>query len=214
MNASRQILGVLIAVASWVCLPATALANSILDDWGSVKVPPPPALSKVTVDPKTTALLVLDIAKHTCNNEVRPRCIDALPQAEKLLTKARAKAWFVVYALGIQPTPGVPADIWPAVAMKGDEPWVRSGPDKYLGTDLEKILRARGITRVVIMGTASHGAVLYTAGGSVFRGMDVVIAVDAVTAESTYAEQYALWHLQNAPRMAAKVKLSTVDLID
>ena len=38
MNASRQILGVLIAVASWVCLPATALANSILDDWGSVKV--------------------------------------------------------------------------------------------------------------------------------------------------------------------------------
>lgn len=213
MNAIKQILGVLIGVTSWVCLPTAALAYSILDDWAIVQVPPP-ALSKVTVDPKTTALLVLDIAKHTCNMEVRPRCIAALPQAGKLMSKARVKGWFVVYALGVQPTPGTPADLWPEVAMVGSEPWVRSGPDKYLNTDLEKILRDKGITTVVIIGTASHGAVLYTAGGSVFRGFNVVVAVDGVAAESTYAEQYTLWHLQNAPRMAAKVKLSTTELID
>lgn len=194
--------------------PAFVAAQGVLDEWAAVKTPPAPGVAAVTVDPKSTALLVLDLAKHTCNNEVRPRCIQALPQAGRLVTKARSKGWTVVYALGVQPTPGVPADFWPEVAMKGDEPWVRSGPDKFLNTDLEKILRDRGITRVVVIGTASHGAVLYTTGGAVFRGLDVVIAVDAVTAESTYAEQYTLWHLQNAPRMAAKVKLSTVDLIN
>ncbi|MDE2370884.1 MAG: cysteine hydrolase [Burkholderiales bacterium] len=214
MNERRQILGALIAAASAACLPTAAAAHSILDEWGSVQTPPPPSLSKVTVDPKTTALLVLDLSKDTCNREVRPRCVAALPQAGKLLATARAKGWFVVYTLGALPTPGTPADLWPDVALVGHEPWVRSGPDKYLGTDLEKILRDRGITTVVIIGTASHGAVLYTAGGSVFRGFNVVIAVDGVTAESTYAEQYTLWHLQNAPRMAAKVKLSSTELID
>lgn len=209
MKKCPALVGAVLAAASFV-----AAAQGVVDEWTKVAVPPPPAVTSVTVDPKTTALLVLDLARHTCNNEVRPRCIQALPQAGRLVAKARAKGWALVYALGVQPTPGVPADFWPEVAMKGDEPWVRSGPDKYLNTDLEKILRERGITRVVIIGTASHGAVLYTAGASVFRGLDVVIAVDAVTAESTYAEQYTLWHLQNAPRMAAKVKLSTVDLIN
>jgi nicotinamidase-related amidase len=214
MSKIHTLAGTLLAASTLAFGPATAGAQGILDDWVAVKVPPPPAVDPVTVDPKTTALLVLDIARHTCNNEVRPRCVRALPQAGRLVAKARAKGWTLVYALGVQPTPGVPADFWPEVAMRGDEPWVRSGPDKYLNTDLEKILRERGITRVIIIGTASHGAVLYTAGASVFRGLDVVIAVDAVTAESTYAEQYTLWHLQNAPRMAAKVKLSSVDLIN
>lgn len=214
MTLNRATATVAWLAASLPCLPASAQAQGILDEWTSVKTPPPPAVVAVNVDPKTTALLVLDIAKTTCNSEVRPRCIAALPQAGKLVAKARAKGWLVVYALGVLPKPGMPADFWPEVAMKGDEPWVRSGPDKYLGTDLEKVLADKGIARVVIIGTASHGAVLHTAGGSVFRGLDVVIAVDAVTAESTFAEQYTLWHLQNAPRMAAKVKLSTVDLVN
>ena len=34
-----------------------------------------------------------------------------------------------------------------------------------------------------------------------------------IVAESTYAEQYAVWHLQNVPRMAAEVKLTTIDMI-
>ena len=195
-------------------MPLMASSQGIIDEWLLVKTPPPPVISSVTIDPKSTALLVLDIAKTTCNTEVRPRCIKALPQAGRMVDKARNKGLPIIYALGVQPTPGVPADFWPEVAMKGDEPWVRSGPDKYLGTDLDKILRDKGITRVIIIGTASHGAVLYTAGGSVFRGLDVVIPVDAVTAESTYAEQYTLLHLQNAPHMAAKIKLSTVDLIN
>lgn len=194
--------------------PAPVFAENIINEWATVQVPPPPALSRITVDPKTTALLVLDIAKHTCNAEVRPRCIVMLPQVKKLMSKVRAKGLPVVYALGILPTPGVPSDIWPEAAMHGDEPWVRSGPDKYLNTDLEQILKEKGIKTVIIIGTASHGAVLYTAGASVFRGLNVIIPVDGVAAESTYAEQYTLWHLQNAPRMAAKVKLTTVDMID
>lgn len=49
------------ALASAVVLPAPAAqAQTIIDEWASVMVPPPPELKPVTVDPKTTALLMLD----------------------------------------------------------------------------------------------------------------------------------------------------------
>ncbi len=49
-----------------------ASAQDVIAEWGSVKVPPPPELKDVTVDPKTTALLLLDFNKQTCNAERRP----------------------------------------------------------------------------------------------------------------------------------------------
>jgi len=42
----------------------------------------------------------------------------------------------------------------------------------------------------------------------------VIVPVDVIAAESLYAEQYTVWHLQNAPRMAANVQLTSVDLIE
>ena len=213
MLARRQYL-LQFAIVFFSSLLHMVYAQGIVDEWSTVKTPPAPLIQKISLESKNTALLVLDVAKHTCNNEVRPRCIDMLPRVKKLMSKARAKGLLVVYALGVQPTPGVPSDIWPEAAMVGEEPWVRSGPDKFLKTDLEKILTDHGIKTVVVTGAASHGAVMYTVGGAVFRGLKVIVPVDAIAAESTYAEQYTVWHFQNAPRMAANVKLTTVDLID
>lgn len=42
---------------------APASAQTIIDEWQSIQAPPAPTLKAVTVDPKTTALLVLDIIK-------------------------------------------------------------------------------------------------------------------------------------------------------
>jgi hypothetical protein len=43
--------------------------------------------------------------------------------------------------------------------------------------------------------------------------MQVVLPVDGMSAENTYAEQYTAWHLANAPRVSAKVVLTKIDLI-
>ena len=204
------IAGVALALASIVGA-GTASAQGVIDEWASVKAPPPPPIVRVTVDPKTTALLVLDLAKQTCNAAQRPRCVAMLPRLKPLLAKARAKGWFVVYTLGPVSTP---ADILPEVAMLGSEPLVTSGPDKFVATDLEKILKDHGIKTVVAIGAASHGAVLHTATGSVFRGFDVVVPVDGMAADVAYAEQYTAWDLMNAPRLAGHVKLTAVDWID
>jgi nicotinamidase-related amidase len=93
------------------------------------------------------------------------------------------------------------------------EPVVSSGPDKFLGTDLEKILKEKGVKTVIAVGTASHGAVLYTASGAALRGIQVIVPVDGISAEITYAEQYVSWHLLNAPRISTLVTLTKTDLI-
>jgi nicotinamidase-related amidase len=189
---------------------APAADQSVIDEWSAVKAPPPPEVKTVTVDPKTTALLLLDFNRQTCNAERRPRCIASLPRVQKLLAAARAAKSPVVYSL----SPGAAAaDVAPDLAPAKGDPVVTSGPDKFLGTDLERILKEHNISTVIVAGTAAHGAVLHTASGAALRGLRVIVAVDGISAETLYPEQYALWHLVNAPRISNQVTLSSTDRI-
>ena len=78
----------------FLCLPVSA--QTIIDDWSAVKTPAAPELKSVTIDPKGTALLLLDFNKQTCNAERRPRCIASIPKVKKLLADARAKGVFEI----------------------------------------------------------------------------------------------------------------------
>ena len=131
-----------------VAVPASAFAQTIVDEWSTVKAPPAPELKSVTIDPKVTALLILDIQKQNCNMERRPRCVASVPKIQGLLARTRAKGVPVIYSLGA----GTAADIYQEVAPLGGEPVVTSGPDKFLGTDLEKILM-----RILMPSSTPHG---------------------------------------------------------
>jgi nicotinamidase-related amidase len=197
-----------LGLAFWLAATA-ASAQTIVDEWATVKAPPAPELRPVTIDPKTTALLMLDFVKQICSPQARPRCVASLPRVQRLLTQARAKGVQVVHSLAGQSV----ADIWPEVAPVQGEPAVSSGPDKYMNTDLEKILKEKGIKTVIVAGTAAEGAALNTAAGSALRGFKVIVPVDGVSSSTTYAEQYTAWHLANAPRIGARVTLTRIDLI-
>ena len=204
--------GILAAAAlAGVALIAPAVAQqTIIDEWPGIKAPQAPALKEVTVDPKTTALLMLDFVKQTCNSERRPRCLATLPAAKQLMADARAKNMLVVHSLVAGSAIG---DTLPEVAPAGDEPYVQSGADKFVNTDLEKLLKDRGIKTVVVAGTAAHGAVLHTAAGAVFRGFKAVVPVDTMSAENLYIEQYVAYHLASAPVVAAGTTLTRVSMI-
>ena len=202
-------LAVALAVAL-IAVAAPARAATIIDDWASVQAPPPPALAPAAVDPKTTALLILDIVRQGCNAERRPRCLDTLPAVHGLLERARGAGVLVGYSLVRGATS---ADVLPPVAPLGSEPMVTSGTDKFLGTDLEATLHAKGIKTVIILGVVAQGAVLTTATEAALRGFQVVVPVDGVSSDSVYAEQYTAWDLMNAPVIAGHVVLTRTDLI-
>ena len=63
---------------------------------------------------------------------------------KKLLDEARAAKAPVVYSIIANTTT---ADVIKDVAPTAGEPFVRSGPDKFINTNLEKILKHKGISR-------------------------------------------------------------------
>jgi nicotinamidase-related amidase len=155
-------------------------------------------------------LLLLDFNKQVCNNERRPRCIASLPAVQKLALRARNSKVTVLYSLTAGSAIG---DVAPALTAQLGERSVTSGPDKFLGTDLENILRRAGVTTVIVTGTAAHGAVLYTASQAALRGFKVIVPVDGISAEGLYPEQYTVWHLVNAPRVSNRVTITRTDMI-
>jgi nicotinamidase-related amidase len=195
---------------------APATAQTIVDEWATIKTPAPPELKPVTLDPKSTAVLVMDLVKQTCNNERRPRCVASIPKIEKLIAAARAQGVTLISTT----VPPVPiADTLPAVAPKGNDPVVVAFIDKFIlgdkDTGLEKMLKDKGITSVVTVGTAVHGAVLYTASAAASRGFNVIVPVDGMSGDGQigYDEQAVAYILTHAPVVSSKVTLTRTDMI-
>ena len=197
-------------------MTSPATAQTIIDDWNKVKVPAPPQLKPVTVDLKTTALLVLDFngaqdpTKGPCNKNTKPRCLASVPKVKTLLDQARSKEMLVVFSLA---GAGEPQDIATALAPLASEAIVKSGPDKFIGTNLRSILADKGIKTVIVTGTASEGAVLDTATDAALNGMNIILPVDGMSSTEPYAEQYVAWHMVNAPGVSQKTTLTSIGMI-
>jgi nicotinamidase-related amidase len=198
----------LIALPMALASVTPAGAQTIIDQWTSVKTPPPPALKPVTVDPKTTALLMLDFMNQNCGK--RPACLASIPPVKKLLGEARAAKASVVYSIiGNSTTKDVIKD----VAPEQGEPYVQAGPDKFLRTDLEKILKDKGIQTVIVTGTASNGAVLFTGAGAAMRGFKVIVPVDGMSAAEPYTDLTTAYTFATAPLVSTKSTLTRTDMI-
>lgn len=188
----RSIIAAALAAFTMSILPAQA--GNIVEDWAGVKAPAAPTLKPVTVDAKTTALLVMDLAKQTCNNEKRPRCVASIPEIAKLMGEARAKGVLLI-STSVPPVPMT--DILPQVAPKPGEPTVVAWVDKFvLGdkpTGLEAMLKEKGIKT---------------------SGYNVIVPVDGLSSEDQYFDQATVWLLtKGVGGIGPKVTLTTIDKI-
>jgi nicotinamidase-related amidase len=152
-----------------------------------------PAPVGVSVDPATTAYLVIDLNSVVC--AANASCVATLPAIARSLASARAAGALVVYTNTV--TPG--AEILPQVAPQPGDPVIVAHPDKFYGTDLDLILSSHGIKTLVIVGTYVNGGVLYTTLEANLRGYTVVVAEDGVSASSGFIMHYALYQLLNEP---------------
>ena len=143
--------------------------------------------------------------------ERRPRCIASIPKIQALLSQARVKGLTVIFTHYAGTAAG---DILKEVAPLAGEP-VLGGTtgDKFIRTDLENMLKDKGIKTVVLVGAAAEGAVLLTGSAAAMRGFDVIVPIDGVSSSHIYAEQYTAWHFKNAPTVSQRVTLTRIDLI-
>jgi len=177
---------VVTAAALMFAFAALPSAADILDDWATVKAPPPIEVKPITLDGATTALLILDMSKAGCTR--RPRCVATVPNVKRLYDAARAGGAMLWYSLGD------PKDIVdPGFTPREGEYVQQMGPDKFLGSNLEEKLKGRGIKTVIVCGTSFQGVGIGTGTEAAQRGYKVIVPIDCLSSEDPYMEQYSAW---------------------
>jgi nicotinamidase-related amidase len=199
---------VAVAASSFAALPARA--TDVIAEWSTIQIPPAPTLKPVTVDPKSTALLLLDFMTENCGQ--RPRCVAAIPTIKAIHDRVRAASMLVAYTL-----PGGGKIIDQAFAPREGEVVNQrpGGPDKFLGDDLDQRLKDHGIKTVILCGTSAQGVGLGTGAGAAQRGYYVIYPVDCLLSESAFREAYAAWHMAGGgPPVTTKwVTVTRTDMI-
>lgn len=105
--------------------------------------------------------------------------------------------------------------------LKGDPIVIGAGQDRFYATNTDGLLRAHGITTLILAGWRENGSVLSTAIGANLRGYTVVVADDAVSAAKDYHVAVGRYQLltqlygnpKSDPLSKGAVTLSSSDLI-
>lgn len=133
------------------------------------------------------ALLVIDAQRNLLEAPTAVHDAAAIVgRLEALILDARASATPVVFVQhcggpGEIDEPGAPGwEIDPRCAPLTGEPVVlKTRPDAFEGTELEKVLAGRGARRLIVAGVQSDFCVRATCRAAVARGYDVVLVEDA-----------------------------------
>jgi nicotinamidase-related amidase len=181
----------------------------------TLQMPALPDPVRVVLKPATTALFVSDMIDPTC--KVQPQCTGVMaPAIAALLAQARKAGVFVVYS-----TQANRFSNWlPEVAPAAGDPVIAShGQDRFYDTDLDKTLKAKGITTVILTGWKISGSVLYTSVGATLRGYTVVVPENASSAPTDYEVAIGLYQIltqssANATNEPLKAKASTLSRTD
>ena len=148
----------------------------------TLQMPSPPDPVPVVLDPATTALLIFDVIDHICAH--RPNCKEQMvPAISALLAQARKAGVTIVYG-----TRAANMSTWlPEVSpAPGDIKIENHAQDRFYNTDLDKALKAKGITTLILTGWKVSGSVTYTSVGATLRGYTVVVPIDATLDATKY----------------------------
>jgi nicotinamidase-related amidase len=176
---------------------------------------PDPAL--VTLDPKTTALVVLDYVESICN--AQPSCKDKmLPAMTPFMERVRKAGLTVAYGTREQNMSKWLKDVAP---NPSDIKVINTAQDRFYNTDLDNALKAKGIKTLIIVGWKVSGSVTYTSVGAMAHDYTVVIPVDTTSAGSDYETTIGFFNvlnsgnanLANEPLKPKATTLSRTDMI-
>jgi nicotinamidase-related amidase len=181
----------------------------------TLQMPALPVSVPVTVKAATTALLVFDMVDPICTTQ--PKCMATMvPAVTSLLAKARSTGVFVLYS-----TRGPTLSKWiMQVAPASGDPVMQSyAQDRFYNTDLDKILKDKGITTLILAGWKISGSVTYTSVGATLRGYTVVVPQDASLATTDYETAIGVFQIlnqfsANATNEPLKAKASTLSRTD
>lgn len=183
----------------------------------TLHMPATPDPARVTLDPKTTALIVLDYVEDICARQ--PSCTgQMLPAMIPFLERARKAGLVVAYGTREQNMNSWLQEVAPAAS---DIKVIGTAQDRFFNTDLDKTLKAKGVRTLIMVGWKISGSVTYTSVGAMARNYTVVIPMDTTSAGSSYETTIGFYNvlnsgtanLANEPLKPRAVTLTRTDMI-
>jgi nicotinamidase-related amidase len=181
----------------------------------TLQMPQSPDPVPVVLDAATTALLVFDIVDPICTRQ--PNCTGKMvPAISSLLAKARKAGVTVVYGTRAPTMSNWLPEVLPA---PGDIKIESQAQDRFYNTDLDQMLKAKGITTLILTGWKVSGSVTYTSVGATLRGYTVVVPIDTTLDGTDYEiaiGRYQILHQNssNATNEPLKNRASTLSRTD
>ena len=209
--------GLALALSSGVALNAQAAAGGAARKMVTLQMPARPDPARVTLNPRTTALMVLDYVEDICNSQ--PSCkTQMLPAMTPFMERVRKAGLTVAYGTRAQNMTKWLKEVAPAA---GDIKIINTAQDRFYNTDLDKELKAKGITTIIMVGWKVSGSVTYTSVGAMAHDYTVVIPVDTTSAGSDYETTIGFYNVLNSgnanlvndPLKPKAVTLTRSDLI-
>ena len=206
-----------LAFSGEVTLDAQAGRAGAAGKMMTLQMPATPDPARVTLDPKTTALVVLDYVEDICNRQ--PSCKgQMLPAVTPFMERLRKAGLTVAYGTRAQNQTMWLKEVAPA---PGDIKITNTAQDRFYNTNLDKELKAKGIKTLIIVGWKISGSITYTSVGAMAHGYTVVIPMDTTSAGSDYETTIGFYNvlnsgnanLANAPLKANAVTLTRTDMI-
>jgi nicotinamidase-related amidase len=181
----------------------------------TLQMPSNPDPVPVVLNPATTALLVFDIVEPICARYPISK-VQMVPAIAALLAQARKAGVTVGYGSRAPTMSEWLPEVSPA---PGDIKIESQAQDRFYNTDLDKALKAKGITTLILTGWKVSGSVTYTSVGATLRGYTVVVPVDASVDATDYEiaiGQYQILHQtsSNATNEPLKNRASTLSRTD
>jgi nicotinamidase-related amidase len=181
----------------------------------TLQMPQSPDPVPVVLDAATTALLVFDIVDPICTRQ--PNCTGKMvPAISSLLAKARKAGVTVAYGTRAPTMSNWLPEVLPA---PGDIKIESQAQDRFYNTDLDRMLKAKGITTLILTGWKVSGSVTYTSVGATLRGYTVVVPIDTTLDGTDYEiaiGRYQILHQNssNATNEPLKNRASTLSRTD
>src|SRR4030095_2605291 len=196
---------------------AQSAQNAATGKMITLQMPATPEPARVTVNPRTTALIVLDYVEDICNNQ--PSCKGKmLPAMTPFMERARKAGLTVAYGTRAQNMTKWLKEVAPTA---NDIKVINTAQDRFYNTELDKQLKAKGIKTLIMVGWKISGSVTYTSVGAMAHDYTVVIPMDTTSAGSDYETTIGFYNvlnsgnanLANQPLKPNAVTLTRTDMV-
>jgi nicotinamidase-related amidase len=175
-----------------------------------VTVPEHQIAPNVSLDPRSTALIVVDMQVDFASPKGKLYVQESRPTIRgirSLISNARKMKVPVIFTQDWHRADDAEFLIWPPHSVEGtrgaqvipelkplgSDYFIRKRTyDAFFATDLDLLLRQKGIKSLIISGTVANICVLHTAGSACLRGYEVIVPIDTISALNPFDYQTAL----------------------